>query len=480
MPKTIEADICVVGAGSGGLSVAAGASQMGARVVLVEKGKMGGDCLNYGCVPSKALIAAAAAADKVRHADRFGVNGHEPAVDFPAVRDHLRSVIAAIAPHDSVERFEGLGVTVLQAAARFTGARELEAGETRVKAKRFVIATGSSAAVPPIPGLESVAYLTNETVFELAERPEHLIVIGGGPIGTELAQAQRRLGARVSLLEMDRILAKDDPEITAVARRRLEEDGVEIHEGIAVKEVAAEGNGIAVSLEKDGAQTRLTGSHLLVAAGRRANVDGLGLEAAGVAYTARGIEVDRRLRSSNRHIFAVGDVALVEGLGAYQFTHLAGYHAGIVIRNALFRLPAKVDYKALPRVTFTDPEIAHVGLTEAEAREKHGDKVRVLTTSFAENDRARTERAAEGLVKVVVGARGRILGASIVGLHAGELLQPWVLAIDKGLKIGALANVIAPYPTLGEVNKRVAGSYYTPSLFGERTKKIVRFLLRFG
>ncbi len=481
MSKTIEADICVIGAGSGGLSVAAGASQMGARVVLVEKGKMGGDCLNYGCVPSKALIAAAAAADKVRHADRFGVNGHEPAVDFPAVRDHLRSVIAAIAPHDSVERFEGLGVTVIQAAARFTGARELEAGETRVTAKRFVVATGSTAAVPPIPGLEAVPYLTNETVFELAERPEHLIVIGGGPIGAELAQAQRRLGARVSLLEMDRVLAKDDPEVTAVARHRLEADGVEIHEGVAVKEVVPEGNGIAVTLvNKDGAQTRLAGSHLLVAAGRKANVDGLGLEAAGVAYTARGIEVDRRLRSSNKRIFAVGDVALVEGLGAYQFTHVAGYHAGIVIRNALFRLPAKVDYKALPWVTYTDPEIAHVGLTEAAAREKHGDKVRVLTSAFAENDRARTERATEGLVKVVVGARGRILGASIVGLHAGELLQPWVLAIDRGLKIGALANMIAPYPTLGEVNKRVAGSYYTASLFGERTKKIVRFLLRFG
>ncbi|MEO3427564.1 FAD-dependent oxidoreductase [Pelagibius sp. CAU 1746] len=480
MSKTIEADICVIGAGSGGLSVAAGASQMGARVVLVEKGKMGGDCLNYGCVPSKALIAAAAAADKVRHAGRFGVNGHEPAVDFPAVRDHLRSVIAAIAPHDSVERFEGLGVTVIQAAARFTGARELQAGEARVKAKRFVVATGSTAAVPPIPGLEGVHYLTNETVFELAERPEHLIVIGGGPIGAELAQAQRRLGARVSLLEMDRVLAKDDPEITAVARRRLEEDGVEIHEGVAVKEVMPEGNGIAVVLQKDGAETRLAGSHLLVAAGRKANVDGLGLEAAGVAYTSRGIEVDRRLRSSNKRIFAVGDVALVEGLGVYQFTHVAGYHAGIVIRNALFRLPAKVDYKALPRVIYTDPEIAHVGLTEAEAREIHGGKVRVLTSPFAENDRARAERATEGLVKVVVGARGRILGASIVGLHAGELLQPWVLAIDGGLKIGALAGMIAPYPTLGEANKRAAGSYYTPSLFGERTKKIVRFLLRFG
>lgn len=484
MSNILEADLCIIGAGSGGLTVAAGAARMGARVVLIEKGRMGGDCLNYGCVPSKSLIAAAEAADRVRHAERFGVNGHEPAVDFPAVRDHIHSVIAAIAPHDSVERFQGLGVTVIQAAARFTGAREVTAGDTRVQARRFVIATGSAPAVPPIAGLETVPYLTNETVFELAERPAHLIVIGGGPIGCELAQAERRLGARVSLVEMDRVLARDDPEITAVARNRLVEDGVEIHEGVAVTGVAADGNGIAVSLrrrdEGAGAETRLSGSHLLIATGRQANVAELGLEAAGIAATGKGIRVDRRLRSSNKRVFAVGDVALVEGLGAFQFTHLAGYHAGIVLRNALFRLPARVDYKALPRVTFTDPEIAHVGLTEAEARERHGGKVRVLAGSFSENDRARAERASDGLVKAVVGARGRILGASIVGRHGGELLQPWVLAIDQGLKIGALARMIAPYPTLGEVNKQVAGSYYTPSLFSARTAKIVRFLQRFG
>jgi pyruvate/2-oxoglutarate dehydrogenase complex dihydrolipoamide dehydrogenase (E3) component len=484
MANTLETDLCVIGGGSGGLSVAAGAAQLGARVVLVEKGLMGGDCLNYGCVPSKALIAAAAAADGVRRAGRFGVNGHEPAVDFMALRDHLRGVIAVIAPHDSVERFEGLGVTVIQAAARFTGPRELLAGDTTVRAKRFVVASGSSPAVPPIPGLDSVPYLTNETVFELAERPAHLIIIGGGPIGAELAQAQRRLGARVSLLEMNRVLGRDDPEVTAFARRQLAAEGVEIHEGIAIRQVAPRsqegGNAIAVTVEKDGVATTLSGSHLLVAVGRRANVDGLGLAAAGVDHTPKGIAVDARLRSSNKRIFAVGDVAVVDGLGGYQFTHLAGYHAGIVIRNALFRLPAKVDYKALPWVTFTDPEIAHVGLTEAQAREKHGDAVKALTWSFAENDRAQAERATEGLVKVVVAARGRILGASIAGRHAGELLHPWVLAIGQGLKIGAMANMIAPYPTLGEVSKRAAGSYYTPALFSARTRKIVRLLQWLG
>ena len=474
MAKTIQADICVIGAGSGGLSVAAGASQMGAKVVLLEKGKMGGDCLNYGCVPSKSLIAAGHAADTVRHAGRFGVNGHEPEVDFLGVRDHVRSVIAAIAPHDSVERFEDLGVTVIQSAGSFTGPGEVVAGDTRIKAKRFVIATGSSAAVPPIPGLDQVPFLTNETVFDLAERPDHLIVIGGGPIGAELAQAQRRLGARVSLLEMFTVLGKDDPDVTAFARKRLVEDGIEIHEGIAIKEVAPQGNGVAVTIEENGETKQIVGSHLLVAAGRKANVGGLNLEVAGVVYSPKGIEVDARLRTTNKKIFAIGDVA-----GGYQFTHMAGYHAGIVIRNALFKLPAKVDYKAVPWVTFTDPEVAHVGLTEAQAREQYGDKVRALKWSFAENDRAQAEQATEGLIKVVVGARGKILGASIAGLHAGELLQPWVLAISQGLKIGAMANIIAPYPTLGEVNKRVAGSYYTPSLFSERTKKIVRFLLRF-
>ena len=480
MAKTITADLCIIGAGSGGLSVAAGAAQMGARVVLIEKGAMGGDCLNSGCVPSKALIAAAAAADSVRHAGRFGVNGHEPAVDFAGVRDHIRSVIAGIAPHDSVERFEGLGVTVVRAAARFTGPHEVVAGDARVRARRFVIATGSTPAVPPIPGLESVPYLTNETIFDLAERPEHLVIIGGGPIGAELAQAQRRLGARVSLLEMARVLGKDDPQVTAVVRKRLTEDGVEIHEGITIKAVARDGNAIAVTIEENGAETTLSGSHLLVAAGRQATVEGLDLKAAGVAYSPKGIAVDRRLRSSNKRVFAVGDVAVVEGLGAYQFTHVAGYHAGIVIRNALFKLPAKVSYDALPWVTYTDPEIAQVGLTEARAREVHGDRVTVLTAAFTENDRARTERATEGLVKVVVGPRGKILGASIAGRHAGELLQPWVLAIGQGLKIGAMAKMIAPYPTLGEASKRAAGNYYTPTLFGARTRKIVRFLQWLG
>ena len=468
MSKAIKADIAVIGAGSGGLSVAAGAAQMGARTVLVEKGRMGGDCLNYGCVPSKALIAAAQAANTVRHSDRFGVNGHEPEIDFAAVHEHVHGVIAAIAPHDSVERFEGLGVEVIQGAGRFTGPREIEVDGQRVRARRFVIATGSSAAVPPIPGLDDVPYLTNETIFDLTDRPEHLIVIGGGPIGAELAQAHRRLGAEATILEMARILGKDDPEVTEIVRQRLADEGVAMLEGISISSVARDGNGIAVSIEQDGQERTVGGSHLLVAAGRRANVDGLNLDAAGIDYSPRGITVDARLRTTNKRVFATGDVA-----GDHQFTHVAGYHAGIVIRNALFSLPAKANHDAVPWVTYTDPEIAHVGLTEAQAREKHGHAIRVVRWSFAENDRAQAERETDGLIKVVVGPKGRILGASIAGPHAGELLQPWVLAIGQGLKIGAMANIIAPYPTLGEVNKRAAGSYYTPTLFSDRTRKVV-------
>ena len=468
MADETKTDICVIGAGSGGLSLAAGAAQMGAEVVLIEKDKMGGDCLNTGCVPSRALIAAAHAANQVRHAGRFGINGHEPEIDFPEVHDHVHGVIAAIAPHDSVERFEGLGVDVIQGAARFTGRREVEVDGRRIRARRFVIATGSSPAVPPIRGLDDVSYLTNETVFDLDQRPDHLIVVGGGPIGIELAQAHRRLGARVTVLEERSILGRDDPDAVGVVRGRVIDDGIELREGAMIKQVVLHGNGIALTIEKGGEDERVAGSHLLVAAGRRANVGGLNLEAAGIDYGPKGIVVDRRLRTTNRKVFAIGDVA-----GAYQFTHMAAYQAGIVIRNALFHLPAKVDDAAVPWVTYTDPELAHVGLDERRAREQFGDDIRLLKGSFAENDRARAERETDGLIKIVVGRKGRILGATIVGAHAGELILTWVLAIRQGLEIGAVANLIAPYPTLSEVSKRAAGSYYTPRLFSRRTRNLV-------
>jgi pyruvate/2-oxoglutarate dehydrogenase complex dihydrolipoamide dehydrogenase (E3) component len=474
MAQALRTDLCVIGAGSGGLAVAAGAVQMGASVVLIEQGKMGGDCLNYGCVPSKSLIVAGRAAHAIRTAGRFGVNGHDPAIDFPGVHDHIKGVIAAIAPQDSQERFAQLGVEVIRAHGRFIGPQEVEADGRQIQARRIVVATGSSPALPPIPGLADVPHLTNETVFDLTERPEHLVVIGGGPIGCELAQAYRRLGARVTVLELLTILPKDDPDAVGVVRDQLCAEGVDLREQVGVERVAREGNGIAITLKAAGVEQRITGSHVLVAAGRRANVEGLDLEAGGIEYSPKGIKVDARLRTSNRRVYAIGDVA-----GGPQFTHMAAHHAGVVIKNALFRLPAKVDERAVPWVTFTDPELAHVGLTEALAKDR-GVAVDALRWDFEDNDRAQAERETAGFAKALVDRRGRIHGATIVGERAGELIQPWVLAIASGIRIGAMAQFIAPYPTLGEVSKRAAGSYYTPKLFSERTRKLVRVLMRLG
>lgn len=475
MSDVIETDICVIGAGSGGLSVAAGASQMGARVVLIEKGLMGGDCLNYGCVPSKALIAAGEAARAIREAGRFGIRVAEPEIDMAAVRDHVKDVIAGIAPNDSVERFEGLGCTVVKAAARFTGRNEVQAGSNRIRAKYFVVATGSSPMVPPIPGLEDVPFHTNETIFDVDHRIEHLIVVGGGPIGLEMAQAHRRLGAKVTVVEMFSILGKDDPEAAEVVRQRLRSEGITILEQAKVAGVSSDEDAVTVQIETADGMKDIAGSHLLIAGGRKPNLDGLDLEKAGIEYSPKGIAVDARLRTSNRRIFAIGDVR-----GGLQFTHTAGYDAGIVIRNALFKLPAKANYSAAPWVTYTDPELAHVGKTEKDALEELGAQgINVLRWSFGENDRARAEREMDGFAKIITDRKGRVIGATIVGRHAGELLAPWIMAVGKRQKIGDIAGMIIPYPTLVEVGKRAAGSYYVPSLFSERTRKIVRFLLRF-
>lgn len=465
----IDTDICVIGAGSGGLSVAAGAVQMGARVVLVEAGEMGGDCLNTGCVPSKALIAAAKAAEAQRHGFR-GVAAQEPQVDFRSVKDHVAAVIAQIAPVDSQDRFEGLGCTVIRAFARFTGPREVQAGDTLIRARRFVIATGSRPLVPSIQGIDTVPYLTNETIFDLRDRPRHLIVIGGGPIGMEMAQAHRRLGCEVTVVEAAKLLGREDPELAVVVIEALRSEGVAFVEGQPVVRLAGAAGAVEVTLG-DGRQ--ITGSHLLMAVGRKVALEGMNLEAAGVACTAKGVTVDARLRSTNRRIYAVGDAA-----GGPQFTHVAGWHAGIVVRQAVLGLPAKADPRALPRVTYTDPELAQVGLTEAEARAAHGAALTVVRAELAHNDRAQTEGIAKGMAKVMV-VRGRPVGASIVGPQAGELIGLWALAISARLKMSAIAGMIAPYPTLGEVSKRAASAYFTPKLFGNPTlKRLVRFVQR--
>ncbi|MDQ6975483.1 MAG: FAD-dependent oxidoreductase [Mariprofundaceae bacterium] len=474
MAEVIQVDICIIGAGSGGLTLAAGAVQMGASVVLIEKGAMGGDCLNTGCVPSKALLAAAEKAAHIKDAAAFGVHAGKLAIDYAAVHQHVQSVIASIAPNDSVARFESLGVRVIRATARFIDKQNIQAGDVTVHAKYTVIATGSSPFVPPIEGLQGIPFFTNENIFDQQTAISHLIVIGGGPIGMELAQASRRLGAEVTVMEAARLLVKDDPDATAVVIEYLRKEGIRFYEGGRnIRFEALPSGDIQVFCEMDSTTQCVTGSHVLIATGRRANVHGLALEKAGVEYTERGISVNQSLRTSNARIFAIGDV-----VGPYQFTHMAAYQAGIVLRNILFKWPVKVHYKAVPWVTYTDPELAHVGLAASDAK-KQNIKHRVLHWSFAENDRAQAERRTEGLVKVIVRPNGRILGASIVGLHAGELIQPWVLAINQRLKIGAMAAAIAPYPTLGEVNKRIAGSFYTKKIFSDRMRSVVGFLMRY-
>lgn len=476
MTEAIAVDLCVIGAGAGGLSVAAGASQMGATVALFERGAMGGDCLNVGCVPSKALLAAAHAAHAVRSAGRFGLDATVADADWLRVRQHIRGVVAAIAPLDSVERYEGFGVRVIRAHARFVGPREVEGGGVRVRARFVVIATGSVPSVPPIAGLAEVPYLTNESIFELDRRPEHLLVLGGGAIGCEMAQAHARLGCRVTLLEAAALLGADDPEAADVVRTALRRDGVTLHEGVSVTGAAAGADGgVTLTVRTGAAVETVTGSHLLVAVGRRSSFEGMDLDRAGIAVGDRGrLQLDARLRTSNRRVFAVGDA-----VGGPQFTHVAGAHAGVVIRNALFRLPAKADHAAVPRVTYTAPELAQVGPTEAELRAA-GTRFGVLRWAFADNDRAQAERSVDGFVKLLVAPGGRILGATVVGDAAGEQIAIWGLALARKLKVGAMAGLTIAYPTRAEVGKRAAASWYVPKLFGDRTRGLVRFLLRFA
>ena len=442
--STITTDICVIGAGSGGLSVAAGAVQMGARVVLIEGHKMGGDCLNYGCVPSKALLSQARAA-------KAGVE-----VDFGAAMEHVQATIAVIAPHDSVERFEGLGVQVIRGWARFADPGTVEVEGQRIRARRFVIATGSRAAVPPIEGLESVPYMTNETIFDKIDCPGHLLIIGGGPIGLEMAQAHRRLGARVTVIEGARALGRDDPEAAALVVETLRREGVEIFEHVQVEKVAGRTGAIEVQVRGG---TIFSGTHLLVAVGRTPNLERLELDRAGIRHTRAGITVDAQLRTTNRRVHAIGDVA-----GQGQFTHLAGYHAGVIIRSVLFGLPAKARHDHIPHVTYTDPELAHIGLTEAEARKRFGARLSVHRIGYDQIDRAQAEGRTEGFIKLMA-VGGRPVGVTCVGAQAGELIAPYAVAMSNRLKLSAIAGTVLPYPTLAEIGKRAAGAYFSPRLF---------------
>jgi pyruvate/2-oxoglutarate dehydrogenase complex dihydrolipoamide dehydrogenase (E3) component len=466
-------DIAIIGGGSAGLSIAAAAAQLGQRIVLFEKGEMGGECLNAGCIPSKALLAAAKSAQAHRTSAPFGVSADEPEINFAKVMDHVEGVIASIAPQDSQVRFERLGVKVMRAQASFSGRNALVANGEEFTARRIVIATGSRPALPAVPGLAEVPYFTNETIFKNRTLPQHLVIIGCGPVGLEMAQAFRRLGSAVTVLEVATPLAKEDPELANVVLQWLRSEGIIIHGNARINRVEESGGALRLHIV---GMPPITGSHLLVAAGRVPNLDGLLLHNGGIEFDEKGIKIDRALRSiSNRHVYVAGDAA-----AGLQFTHVAGYHAGLIIRSALFRLPVRNRSDIIPRVTYVDPELSHVGLSEAEARKIHGDSISVYRWNFSENDRAVTEGRTEGLVKVVAQKNGRIVGAAIVAPGAGELIAMWALAVSQGLKVSAVADLVLPYPTRSEAGKSAAMTRYSSLAGKPYVRRLVAFLGKFG
>jgi pyruvate/2-oxoglutarate dehydrogenase complex dihydrolipoamide dehydrogenase (E3) component len=487
-------NLVVIGAGSGGLVVAAGGAGLGARVALAEKHvltftpdggtpvrAMGGDCLQYGCVPSKALLRAAKAAHAAREAHRFAIRGvSDPGPqDIMAVMDYVRHAQAEISPMDSVERFSGLGVDVLLGAGRLRSAHEVEVDGTAVWGRHVVIATGSRAMIHPIPGLEETGYLTNESVFSVTKLPGSLLLMGGGPIGTELGQAFSRLGSKVTIVSSTpHICPKEDGDVAAVLAKRLKEEGVIIHDDARATRVARrDGKKVVTVKPKDGVEFELAVDEILVATGRRPNIEGLNLEGVGVRFDKKAIATDAKCRTNVPSIWAIGDVA-----GHYLFTHWAGYQAGVVLRNTLSPVAlASCDFDNTPWITYTDPEIAHVGLNERGAKEKNVPH-RVFRADFHHNDRAVCDGTQEdNFAKVLVDAKGRILGATIVHPHAGDLLGEIVLAKKNGLPLSALASVIHAYPSLSEINGALGREYLKTSLTPARKKiltKLAAFLRR--
>jgi len=461
--KTLKYDFCVIGAGSGGLTFAAAVRQLGASVVLLEQHKMGGDCLNYGCVPSKALIASA----KIAHCLK---KAHQKLdIDFSKVHKYVYDVIHTLSKHDSVERFEEMGVKVILEKGSFFNKSTVETQSYYIRAKKFIIATGSHPFVPPIEGISKVPFYTNETIFDLKEAPKHLAIVGGGPIGVEMAQAFYRLGSKVTIIEAFGILSKDEPVIARDLKDILLKEGVKILE--QTKITSMEQHGAHTTIHLMGTDETVEASHVLIATGQRAHVGNLGLDKACIKTTERGIFVDDYLRTSNNRVFAIGDC-----IGGYQFTHVAAYHARIVIQNSVFWFwKKKMHAKAIPWVTYTDPELAHVGLLESQIKQTYT----VTEVSFEDNDRAHTEKSTEGKIRVCVSKKGRVLGVSILSKNAGELIYPWVMVIENNLKISSMKNVIAPYPTFSVVHQKVVAQYYKKRFLTSFVKKVIRVLLKF-
>lgn len=456
-------DLVIIGGGTAGLVAAAGSAALGARVALVERDRLGGECLWTGCVPSKGLIASARIAHAMETAGRFGLMPRTARPSDTGVLESVRDVRARIQPHDDPERFREMGVEVIQAAARLRSEHVVEAGDRRLRGRKILLATGSRPAIPPVDGLVETGFITHEDAFDRAELPDSSVILGAGAIGVEVSQAYRRLGVETTLVETaPRVLPREDPEISAAVQELLEEEGIRVLTGRgAVRAVPREDGSARLELESTGptearqeASGAVNAEEIFVATGRSPNVESLGLEQVGIEANGSGVVVDDRLRTSLSHVFAAGDV-----IGGYQFTHVADHEARTVVRNALFPFSSAVDYSTVPWAIFTDPPVARVGLTEAEARERHGDGVDVVRYDLAHLDRAITDRSPRGLVKIVVDRRGRILGGHLLGEDAGSVIMELTLAMREGVELGTLSEVVHPYPTMSEGLRRAADAH---------------------
>jgi pyruvate/2-oxoglutarate dehydrogenase complex dihydrolipoamide dehydrogenase (E3) component len=471
--SSYDYDVGVLGGGAAGLTMTSGSAQLGAKTILIEKEPLlGGDCLHYGCVPSKTLIKSARVYHQIKNASHYGLPPvAAPPVDFSQIAARIAGVIATIQKHDSQERFCGLGAEVAFGQAQFVDEHTVELEGRRITARAWLIATGSSPGIPPVPGLQDTPYITNKDLWSLPSLPESLIVLGAGPIAIEMAQAFCRLGSQVSVVQRSgQILSKEDKDLADVVMQRLSAEGVEFYLDTKVQSAEQVGGKPQLTfLDADGNRVKLMAERLLVALGRRANLDDLGLEAAGVEYSPKGLVVDSRLRTSQKHIYGAGDVT-----GAYQFTHAAGYEGGVVLANAVFRLPRKTDYTYLPWCTFSDPELASIGMNE-KAAQQAGVEYSLWSEDFVGNDRALAEGESSGRIKLLLDKDERPLGVQILGLHAGELINEWVAVLSGKVKLSTLAGAVHPYPTLGEINKRVAGNLMSPKLFSNKVKKGLKF-----
>jgi pyruvate/2-oxoglutarate dehydrogenase complex dihydrolipoamide dehydrogenase (E3) component len=471
-----EYDLGIIGGGAAGLTAAAGAAQFGAKTILIEKSsKLGGDCLHYGCVPSKTLIRTAAVWNFAGRSKAFGLPAlNLPPVDLGAVMDRVREVIEKIQHHDSPERFCGLGAEIRFGRPAFTDNHVVALDGKNIAAKNWIIATGSAPVVPPIEGLASVPYWTNETVFSQRTLPGRLIVLGGGPIGLEIAQAFARLGSKVTIVEfMDQILGPEDADMAEILKARFEAEGVKIH--TRTKALKANSKGAAILLTvapvaEESQTTIIEGDALFLSTGRKPNIDDLALEKAGVAFTPRGIPTSNRLKTNISHIYACGDVN-----GQFPFTHVAGYEAGIALTNTILHLPRKVDYGRIGWCTYTDPEVASIGFNEKRAR-KEGLDYRIIEEKFEDNDRAQADGETAGKIKILLDKSDKLLGCQMMGAHAGDLIHEWIIALSSGVKLSAMASAVHVYPTLSEISKRAAGRVFADKLFSDRTKSILKFL----